>query len=57
MDCIDIDSESGYQTIYMIFPKNLLVSGNFKTGISLFIPNVEVLDVMSDFLFFEVTDT
>lgn len=57
VDCIDIDPETGYQTINLAFPKNLLVSGNFKISIALFIPNVEVMDAMADFLFFEVTDT
>jgi lipopolysaccharide transport system ATP-binding protein len=57
VDCFDIESEVGYQTQKFVFPKELLVSNKFKFGISLFVPNVEVIEIMSDFLFFEITNT
>ena len=57
VDCIDIIPDINYRTYKLVFPKELLVSNKFKFGISLFIPNVEVIEIMPEFLFFEVTNT
>ncbi len=57
VDCIDIEPDINYRTYRLVFPKELLVSNKFKFGLSLFIPNVEVIETMPEFLFFEVTNT
>ena len=57
VDCVDIEPDINYRTYRLVFPKELLVSNKFKFGLSLFIPNVEVIETMPEFLFFEVTNT
>ena len=57
VDCQDIAPESGYQTHEVVFPKEFLVSNKFKLGVSMFVPNIEVIEIMPEFLSFEVTNT
>jgi len=54
---IDIEPKMGYRKFKAKIPKNLLVPNRLKVSLALDIPSVKLIEVMPEFLFFEIVDT